>query len=153
MSKPSTIALAHLGIATLVGMVTSFQPGVNKKFGEISGAPLHGSVVNFSVGLCVALVVAVAMKAPPPSLSKLSEGPAWMWLGGLIGATWVTAAIFLSPRMGQGNYFAAMIAGQMAAGLAIDHFGLMGFEPQRVSPIRLLGLLVIAAGVAMVRMK
>lgn len=153
MPKGLWITLAQIAIAVLVGVTTAFQPGVNTKFGSVTGAPIHGSVLNFAVGLCAMLVVAAAMRAPIPEAQRLASGPAWMWVGGLIGATFVTAAIFLSKRMGQGNYLAAMIAGQLVAGVVIDHFGMMEYPRHPVSAGRLAGIALIGAGAVLVRLK
>jgi transporter family-2 protein len=46
---------------------------------------------------------------------------------------------------------AAGLAGQMLASLALDHFGLLGFPTHPISAGRIGGVLLITAGVALVR--
>ncbi len=153
MEKSLGVILAQLAMAVAVGMLTAFQPGVNRKFGEVSGAPLHGGVISFAVGLATVLLVAVILRASPPPISRVALGPVWMWVGGVIGAVFVTAAIYLSKPMGQGNYMAAMIAGQLVAGVVIDHFGFMGYDRHPFSVARAGGLVLIGLGVALLRLK
>jgi bacterial/archaeal transporter family-2 protein len=45
-----------------------------------------------------------------------------------------------------------VIAGQSLASVVVDHFGWVGFEPKHVSPGRVLGMVLVGAGVALVRM-
>ena len=46
---------------------------------------------------------------------------------------------------------AAVLAGQSIASLAIDHFGWVGFPEHPISAGRLAGLVLLAAGVVLVR--
>jgi transporter family-2 protein len=150
-STPSYLALFQILLACAAGAGTAFQPGVNSKFGEISGTRLHGTIMNFVGGLALVLLVALLFRTPAPSASKLASGPWWIWTGGALGAFFVTVAIVLVPKIGSANYLAAMIAGQLIASAIIDHFGLMGLARTPISPARIGGLLLIGTGVAVLR--
>ncbi len=58
------------------------------------------------------------------------------------------------PRRGAhargGGITAATIAGQLAAAVAVDHFGLLGVHRSPVDATRLAGLALLAAGVVLV---
>ena len=66
---------------------------------------------------------------------------------------------FLRPRLrghrtearGSGALRLHSLFGQAVASLAVDHFGWVGFDENPVTPGRLLGLGLVAAGVAAVR--
>ena len=45
-----------------------------------------------------------------------------------------------------------MVFGQTVAALMIDHFGLIGMERVAVTPQRLIGIVLVAAGVAVFRL-
>ncbi|MEO5858061.1 MAG: DMT family transporter [Pyrinomonadaceae bacterium] len=47
--------------------------------------------------------------------------------------------------------FSVLIAGQMVVTLVIDHFGLLGLPVKEVSLARLGGILLITAGVILIR--
>ena len=74
-----------------------------------------------------------------------------MWIGGLLGAFYVLGSIVAAPRLGAVTLVALILAGQTLASLAVDHFGWVGFEEQPITPLRLAGVALLAAGVALVR--
>jgi transporter family-2 protein len=69
----------------------------------------------------------------------------------LFGALYVAATVVLAPRLGPGFFFALLIAGQLLIALAIEHYGWLGFAPQPVTAERLLGAVLLIAGVLLVR--
>jgi bacterial/archaeal transporter family-2 protein len=72
-------------------------------------------------------------------------------VGGCFGAFYVLGSVVTAPKLGAAALFAFILAGQAAASLAVDHFGWVGFDENPVTPGRLLGLALVAAGVAAVR--
>lgn len=141
----------YLGLALLGGVAIAYQPGINARFAEHAESRIWGSISSFVVGLAGLLLVALAMRAAPPSPAKLAQGPWWMWSGGLCGAFYVMVALLLVPRIGAATFLSAMIAGQLCASLFIDHFGQMGLPVHAISPGRVGGVLLILGGMAMVR--
>lgn len=144
-------AILPVLLAMLAGVATAYQPGINAKFGQFSGAPIWGGALNFAVGLLLVLAVAAFIKPPLPDPSRLAQGPWWMWAGGFCGAFFVTLAIILVPTMGTANYLTAMIAGQLVASLVIDHFGHLHLAVREITPIRLAGIALVILGVILVR--
>jgi bacterial/archaeal transporter family-2 protein len=55
------------------------------------------------------------------------------------------------PRLGAATLVAGILAGQAVASLLVDHFGWVGFDENPVTPGRLAGMALVAAGVALVR--
>ena len=135
----------------LTGVATSYQPGINAKFAQFTPSKLHGGVVNFAVGLAAMLLVCAAVRTPLPEPARLAQAPWWSWTGGLLGAFWVTMSLVLVPRLGAANYISAVIAGQMVGSLVIDHFGHLGLAVREVTPGRVLGVVLIVAGVGCVK--
>ena len=60
-------------------------------------------------------------------------------------------AVTLVPRLGVAMTFSLIIAGQMLVTLVIDHFGLLGVPETKVSLARVAGILLITAGVVLIR--
>jgi transporter family-2 protein len=145
----STIAM--LVLALLAGVATAYQPGLNARFADHAGARVWGGVANFSIGLLAISIVTLAMRPKVPSVDRLGAGPWWMWLGGVCGAFFVTLALILVPRIGAAAYLSAMIAGQLLASVVIDHYGHMGLAVREVSPGRIVGVLLVIAGMAAIR--
>jgi bacterial/archaeal transporter family-2 protein len=151
MNQTLATTLIGFALAIAAGIATAFQPGVNAKFASHAGARIHGGVINFAVGCLVMLIVWAATRTPAPSPTRLAEGPWWMWTGGVLGAFFVTTAVFLTPMIGAAGYLTAMIAGQLIASVAIDHYGLMGLKEISITPMRLVGVGLVLAGMLVVK--
>jgi transporter family-2 protein len=74
-----------------------------------------------------------------------------VWTGGVIGAVYVTLTVILVPRLGPALMFGTIVAGQMLAALVLDHYGLLGVPTHPVNVGRLVGALLLIAGVVMIR--
>jgi transporter family-2 protein len=86
-----------------------------------------------------------------PNAAAMRALPPFAWAGGLYGAFFVTAAAFAAPRTGLAMFIALLIAGQLGMALLLDHLGAFGLPRQPVSPVRMAGVLLILAGVVLVR--
>ncbi|MGE4327713.1 MAG: DMT family transporter, partial [Pseudodonghicola sp.] len=58
--------------------------------------------------LCI-IPALIALRVPLPSIGALAEQPKWVWLGGVAGVIYVTAAILLVPRLGAAGFMTAVI--------------------------------------------
>src|SRR5829696_8795562 len=72
------------------------------------------------------------------------------WVGSPLRATLISFAVGTAV-LGVATLFAFILAGQAVASLAVDHFGWVGFDENPITPGRLLGMALVAAGVAAVR--
>jgi transporter family-2 protein len=77
--------------------------------------------------------------------------PWYAWLGGLYGAFFVGVAAFAAPRIGVGVLLTAAVAGQLAAAVVLDHYGLLGLARHPISVTRVAGVLLVFAGAWLVR--
>jgi transporter family-2 protein len=77
----------------------------------------------------------------------------WELTGGLLGAFFVTLTIITVPRIGTVAVMAGVIAGQLATGVILDHYGMFGFKQVPMEPKRLLGIVLLSAGAALVLRK
>ncbi|MBA1146599.1 DMT family transporter [Ectothiorhodospiraceae bacterium WFHF3C12] len=136
--------------AVAVGCLLAIQPTLNAEVGRHLGGPIVAAAVNFIIGLVVLAALALYIRGGLPSLGELRSAPWWAWFGGLIGATFVSTAAFLAPRIGVSAMFASVIFGQLAASLLLDHFGLFNLPVQEISWQRVVGVAMAGAGVLLV---
>lgn len=134
--------------AALVGAVVPFQGRANATLGRALGHPLWATLAVSA--LCI-LPVLILIKAPLPMIGTLAEQPKWVWIGGVAGVIYITAAILLMPRLGAAGFMTAVIAGQVVASLAIDYFGAMGMAARPVDPARFLGAGMVMLGAAVMQ--
>jgi transporter family-2 protein len=134
------------GLAVLAGAVVPLQVSANAALGRSLGHPLWATLVSLLVSVVVIVPLLLAGRVPAPGFGEALRGPWWIWMGGVAGALYVTAALTLAPRLGAAGFIVAVIAGQMVISMLIDHFGLMGFAHKPVSLARLLGVGLILIG-------
>ncbi len=138
-------------LAITVGCLLPIQASINAKLGTFLKAPLMAALVNFIVGGFILLTVIIGTRTPNNILLAIKEAPAHAWVGGLMGSIYVTSIIFLVPRLGAALSFGLIIAGQMVFSLALDHFGLFGVPVQPANLGRILGILLIFAGILLIQ--
>lgn len=127
------------------------QTGLNSQLSRWVGHPILAALVSFMVGTSALLAYALALRLPLPASQSLGQSPWWVWTGGLLGAFFVTASIVVAPRLGAAITLALIIAGQLIVALALDHFGLLGFEQRPLNGWRVLGAALLVIGVALIR--
>ena len=140
-----------LALALTAGMFMPVQAGINSKLAGMLDGAIPAAFVSFLVGtLALAAIVAV-MGQGVPFAAALKASPWWYWIGGTMGAFFVTATVILAPRIGGGAMIALTLAGQVAASMALDHFGLLGFPQIAFDGKRLAGSILLLAGVYLIR--
>ena len=107
--------------------------------------------MSFLVGTIALLIVSAFVRKPLPSLARLGDVPWWVWIGGLLGAFYVTGSIVAAPKLGAVTLVAAIIFGQTLASVLVDEFGWVGFKEHHLSPGRLAGVVLVGVGVVLVR--
>lgn len=141
----------YLLIALLAGAMMPTQAATNNKMAAFVDSPILAAFVSFVVGTVALLVYAVLAGIPMGNLAGVRNAPPIAWAGGFLGAFFVAAAVTLVPRLGVAMTFSLIIAGQMIVTLIIDHFGLLGIPVKEISIPRVAGILLIAAGVVLIR--
>ena len=138
-------------LAMLAGASVALQQVLNANLRAALNSAAWSGFVSYALGvLCMALL-ALALRDPVPSLSIATRVPWWAWSGGLFGAIFIALGIVLVPQLGAAAFIAFLIAGQMIASLALDHFGVLGLAHRPIDGLRLLGLTLLVAGVALIR--
>jgi transporter family-2 protein len=132
----------------LAGMAQAVQAAVNTQLRAAVQSPLWAALISFVVGTLGLALLVLATRASFPA--KWPARP-WVWSGGLLGVLYVCAAILLLPRLGAGTMLALFVAGQMSMALLLDHFGLLGVPVHTTSPGRLVGAVLVVAGVFLLR--
>ena len=141
----------YLMFAFAAGVALPVQFGINAQLANWLDSPVRAAFVSFLTWTIVLAGAAALVFKPLPSLSRLGHAPWWVWVGGAFGAFYVAGSIVAAPRLGAATLVAAIVAGQSLASVVVDHFGWVGFEPKHVSAGRLAGVVLVGAGVVLVR--
>lgn len=142
--------LVYVLLALVGGVLMAVQAPTNALLAKATDSSVLAALISFAVGT-VALVLLLFAGSAPRALAGARALPWYAWIGGLYGAFFVAMAAFVAPRIGVGALLTAAVAGQLAAALALDHFGLIGLDPRPATLARILGLVLVFAGAFLVR--
>jgi transporter family-2 protein len=145
------MAWLYLLFAVAAGAMLPFQFGINAQLSHWVDSPIRAAFVSFLVGTIALLIISAFVRRPLPSLARLGDVRWWVWIGGLLGAFYVAGSFVTAPRLGAVTLAAAIVFGQTLASVLVDQFGWVGFEEHRASPGRLIGVVLVAGGVVLVR--
>ena len=138
-------------LALLTGALIPFQLAFNGQLGTALKSVYFGAFFVFLVGLVALLALLLAMRSAWPTPTDLASVPWTAWFGGLIATGYIVAVVFLVPRLGVGSTAVLIIAGQLAAAMALDHVGAFGTAANPATTLRLMGAGLVLAGAAMVK--
>lgn len=138
-------------IALIAGVVLPVQTAVNNRMAVSVGSPILGALISFIIGTISIFAYALASGESLSSLASSKNAPAVAWIGGILGAFFVTSTIILLPRIGVAMTISLIIAGQMVAALVMDHYGLLGVPVKEMNLWRIAGVFLIVAGVVLIR--
>ena len=136
-------------LALIAGAAMPLQAGINLRLRYALADPVWAALISFAVGTLALAVYALATR-PVPTLAMASSAPWWAWLGGMLGAFFVTVTIILAANLGAATSMAWLLAGQFAAALVLDHFGLVSYAVRAVSWERVAGVALVIVGALLV---
>ncbi|MEJ6395094.1 DMT family transporter [Gymnodinialimonas sp. 2305UL16-5] len=137
-------------IMFLAGIGIPLLAALNARLGANIGSPAAAATVLFVVAFATAAVTMVVTGAD--ALRAVASQPKHLFLAGVLIAFYVLSITFIAPTFGVGNAVFFVLLGQLVSAAAIDHFGLFGAQVTPVSGIRLIGIAVMAAGVALTQL-
>lgn len=156
--SPTGGGLSHLATlilfaAAAAGAGASFvmQQAVNADLRSGLGSAAWAGFVSYFGGTICMLMLALILRDPLPSTGAAGQTNWWAWSGGFFGAVYIAISIFLVQRLGAATFIALLVAGQMMASLAFDHFGWFGLPQQTMDAPRVFGALLLVGGVLLIR--
>jgi len=141
----------YIVLALAAGVCLPTQAGINTQLSTWARSPISAALISFLAGTIGLLFYAVITRVPLPPLATAASQPWWLWSGGLLGAFFVAVTVILVPKLGATTMLAVVLAGQLLASLFYDHFGLVGFPVHPISCGRILGVLLLCAGIFLIR--
>lgn len=149
--------LGWIVLALIAGAVLPVQGAVNALLrDDLGGAPFAVGAISFFVAtLAMAMVMVLALalrKTPSPNIGGVQTMPWWGWLGGLAGATYVTTVFTAIPVIGAAAAVGFTVAGQQVASVFVDRYGWFRLPQRPVSGLRLVGVVLLLGGVALIKL-
>ncbi len=140
-----------MALAAGAGVAIAMQAAANSRLGRTLGEPLWATYFSILGTFGCATLVMAVLRPEIPSLTTLRGTVWWNWSGGLLGGLVVLSGTFLVPWLGAARFIAFVVAGQLAASLVLDHYALMGLKEQTISAGKVIGAVMIVAGVVCIK--
>lgn len=138
-----------VALAIVIGTLMPVQAGLNAELTRYLKHPYLGAFVSLSVGAVIVSVL-VMFNGGFGEIRRLTQAPVHLYLGGILGAIFVGSSLFFIPKMGATAMIAAFVTGQLIGSVIIDHYGLLGLTPNPVSVTRIIGVILLFAGLFLV---
>jgi bacterial/archaeal transporter family-2 protein len=153
-AMPTRSRLGWIALALAAGAVLPVQGALNGLLRHGLGAPFAVGAVSFVVAtlaMAAALLLATAVfRQPRPRLAGVATMPWWGWLGGVAGAAYVTTVFTAIPAIGAAATIGLTVAGQQLASVLVDRHGWFRLPRRPVSALRMAGVMLLLAGVAVI---
>jgi transporter family-2 protein len=133
------------------GVSVATQQVLNGGLRTALQSPAWAGFVSYLGGLATMILVLVVLREQISSWKLVTATPWWAWSGGILGGVFILLVILLLPSLGAATLLALVVAGQMAAAVTMDHFGVFGLEPHHISMSRLIGVALVIAGVVLIK--
>ena len=138
-----------VALTAFAGGLVALQAPINSMLGKAVGTFAAASV-SFVIGTIALVAITVFAGGGFGEVGE-ARNLAWYYLtGGLLGAVYVTTVLVSVRTLGAGGVTAATITGQLTASVIVDRLGILGLEERGLSPLRLLGIVLLAAGTFLV---
>jgi transporter family-2 protein len=135
--------LAGVGIP-LIGVLNS---GIARSVGN----PFAATSITFAVAMFAAAAITVSLYGVP-TFAQLRATPVSGYGAGLLIGFYALSATVIIPRFGAASFIAFILIAQLLGSTLIDQFGLFGMVRRPVDAMRMAGLIIIVAGIAIMEL-
>lgn len=143
--------LLYIVLALIAGACAPTQAGINAQLRLWTNDPVFAAFISFAVGTLALFFYTLVFKIAWPDLRGALELPVWIWTGGVLGGFLVVVTIVLAPKLGAVTMMGLFVAGQLLAGMVLDHYGLLGFEVHKLNFWRFVGVGCLILGVILIK--
>lgn len=132
------------------GAMLPVQAGLNNQMGKALSSPSWAVLISFFVGT-LAMLVYVAITKQGLAWQNFKDVPKVTWIAGILGAIYVTSVVLAFPKLGAALTFGLIVAGQLTISLLLDHYNILVHSPHSINIYRIIGMVLIIAGVVIIR--
>ena len=140
-------------VGIIAGMLLAVQIAINGQLGRVLHSSTHAALISFFVGTIILMMIVGIRDRSYKNVKEpiRQSAPWWIWLGGILGGSYVLINVFLVDQIGNGQTVILLLFGQITGSLLVEQFGLFNSIKNKIIPIQILGLIVMVAGVFLIR--
>lgn len=138
--------------AVLSGCLSAVVGAILASLGQVIGSAIQATTVLFAIATVV-MIVFCCINGSVIKIRKAftNDGPWWIWMGGILGAIIVYGNAWLIPLIGVSVFMMALLIGQLLLSLLMERNGWLGAPKKRISWIQYVGILIMLAGVFLIK--
>jgi bacterial/archaeal transporter family-2 protein len=145
MDRTGVAVSATVVAGSFVALQAPINGGLGGKIGKLPAA-----AVSFTIGTVVLVLITLVFAGGFGKVGQIRELQWYYLLGGFLGAVYVTTALSTVRTLGAAGVTGATIAGQLAMSVALDRLGVLGLAQRELTPARIVGVVLLAAGTFLV---
>jgi transporter family-2 protein len=145
MDKQGVAVAATVVAGGFIALQAPINAGLGRSVGKLPAA-----TVSFTIGTLALIAVTLLFS---DGFGQVGEARHLAWyylLGGVLGAVYVTTALIAVRTLGAGGVTGATIAGQLVMSVMLDKLGILGLAQRELTPGRIAGVVLLAAGTFLV---
>ena len=155
-TEPSPFVLI-IAIVSVVfgGIAIAVQAPINAVLNRSLADPILTACISFFVGfvaLALVWVVSLFFREQAFVMPQLGAVPVLAWIGGVLGTTYVLAALWSVPKVGVVTVAASVVLGQLLAASVMDAIGAFGVEARPISWTRVASVVMVMGGLLLSRL-
>jgi transporter family-2 protein len=139
-----------LVLSAFLGVVLTLHLAMNGMVGAAINNARVGNAVFWCIGAAMAVIIGLT-GWQSGVLSGLQHVNPILLTAGAMGASLVFGIAYLIPRVGAGPFTYALLAGQIVSAMVLSHNGWLGSPKQPVTPMGIVGVVVMVIGIALTR--
>ena len=137
-------------LAVLMGAIAAIYLPLNARFADQAGSLSFAVFVFFGVAAVTAGSVFL-VKGTHFSALKLGAVDPPLFVLGVVSCSVILLGTFVIPKVGPGAFFVCMIAGEVAIGLTMSHYGFISPQQFPITPLKIVGAIAVVGGVMLIR--
>lgn len=140
-----------LGLVT--GVAIALQIAVNGQLGVQLHSSIHAGLISCAGGASLLLITILFQRSYKNIGLLMKAKPPWYtYIGGILGASYIFINASLVPKIGAGTVVVLVLLGQIFGSICIENFGLFGAYIQRISNIKIIGVILMVIGIYFIKM-
>jgi transporter family-2 protein len=138
-------------LVALGGVALTLQMAWNSRLRAATGSAILTTIISIVVTLISLAVVLASGATSRGSVPAFNSLPKWAWFGGVFAGYYLVSSLIAIPKLGVAVVVSLVIAGQMLGALLLDSTGAFGVNQIPLSPGRILGTILLLAGVILIQ--
>jgi bacterial/archaeal transporter family-2 protein len=136
--------------AIAAGISNPVQTGASAQLRKSVDQPVFAAAYVYFGGLMIVLLIQLIVRQAWPNTGKFASVPWWAWTAGLLSVAATMAGILLAQKLGSGVFTGISVTAAITTSIVLDNFGWVGFKQHPASGLRILGGVLMVAGLWLV---